>query len=56
MIQIIIIGVGFLGLAHFMSTPEQRAKARQDVKVLEPYALAVTIAGIGFVAYAWYRG
>jgi hypothetical protein len=56
MIQIIIIGVGFLGLAHFMSTPEQRQAARRDVKKLEPYAIAVTIAGVGFVAYAWYRG
>ena len=56
MIQILIIGIGFLGLAHMMSTPEQREDARQDVKKLEPYAWAVIIGGIGLVAYAWYRG
>lgn len=56
MIQIAIILIGFLGLAHFMSTPEQGAKARQDVRKLEPYALAITVAGVGFVAYAWYIG
>jgi hypothetical protein len=56
MIQIAVLGFGFMVICQMLSTPEQRAKARRDVKVIEPYCIAVTIAGIGFVGYAWYIG
>lgn len=56
MIQIIIIGVGFLAISRMLSTPEQREAARQDIKKLEPYAWAVIIGGIGFVTIAWVKG
>lgn len=56
MIQIIIMGVGLLAISFMLSTPEQRAAARADIKRIEPYALAVIVGGVGFVAYAWFIG
>jgi hypothetical protein len=56
MIQFLIILVGFLGLAHLTSTPEQRETARQDVKKFEPICLAITLIVGGFLLFAWLVG
>lgn len=54
MIQIAIILIGFMGISHMMSTPEQREEARLSVKRLEPYCLAIIIGVVGTLAYSYY--
>lgn len=52
MIQIALMLGGLVLISRFISTDDERAKARQDIKHIEPLCIAIIVIGGGFLIYS----